>query len=48
MADVMPAIFFGHGNPMNAVTHNCYTDWFVPESSREKSNIFGRMSDYHI
>lgn len=26
MADPMPAIFFGHGNPMNAVLHNAYTD----------------------
>ena len=26
MATVMPAIFFGHGNPMNAVTSNGYTD----------------------
>jgi 4,5-DOPA dioxygenase extradiol len=26
MPDVMPAIFFGHGNPMNAVTHNRYAD----------------------
>jgi 4,5-DOPA dioxygenase extradiol len=26
MADVMPAIFFGHGNPMNAVTHNRYAE----------------------
>jgi len=26
MADVLPAIFFGHGNPMNAVTHNRYTE----------------------
>jgi aromatic ring-opening dioxygenase catalytic subunit (LigB family) len=22
----MPAIFFGHGNPMNAVTKNRYTE----------------------
>ena len=22
----MPAIFFGHGNPMNAIQHNAYTD----------------------
>ena len=28
MADVMPAIFFGHGNPVNAVTHNrCAEGW---------------------
>ncbi|HZT75847.1 MAG TPA: 4,5-DOPA dioxygenase extradiol [Vicinamibacterales bacterium] len=26
MADTLPAIFFGHGNPMNAVLHNAYTD----------------------
>jgi 4,5-DOPA dioxygenase extradiol len=26
MAEVLPAIFFGHGNPMNAVLHNNYTD----------------------
>jgi 4,5-DOPA dioxygenase extradiol len=23
---VLPAIFFGHGNPMNAITQNAYTD----------------------
>lgn len=26
MADVLPAIFFGHGNPMNAVLSNDYTE----------------------
>ena len=26
MAEIMPAIFFGHGNPMNAVLHNSYTE----------------------
>jgi len=24
--EILPAIFFGHGNPMNAVTENVYTD----------------------
>lgn len=26
MADRMPTIFFGHGNPMNAISRNSYTD----------------------
>ena len=26
MTNVLPTVFFGHGNPMNAVTHNNYTD----------------------
>ena len=26
MPDTLPAIFFGHGNPMNAVAHNDYTE----------------------
>ncbi len=26
MANILPAVFFGHGNPMNAVTTNGYTD----------------------
>jgi 4,5-DOPA dioxygenase extradiol len=26
MAEILPAIFFGHGNPMNAVLNNPYTD----------------------
>lgn len=26
MAELMPAIFFGHGNPMNALLNNCYTE----------------------
>ena len=26
MPQIMPAIFFGHGNPMNAVMNNNYTE----------------------
>jgi hypothetical protein len=26
MSDILPAIFFGHGNPMNALSTNPYTD----------------------
>src|SRR5262249_52344274 len=26
MADILPAIFFGHGNPMNALLSNAYTE----------------------
>ena len=26
MAEILPAIFFGHGNPMNAVMNNSYTE----------------------
>jgi 4,5-DOPA dioxygenase extradiol len=26
LANLMPAIFFGHGNPMNAIGHNGYTE----------------------
>jgi 4,5-DOPA dioxygenase extradiol len=26
MATLMPAVFFGHGNPMNALSHNSYTE----------------------
>lgn len=30
MAKPMPAIFFGHGNPMNAVAHNAWTEgWYA-------------------
>ena len=26
MTEILPAMFFGHGNPMNALMHNAYTD----------------------
>jgi 4,5-DOPA dioxygenase extradiol len=30
MAEILPAIFFGHGNPMNAVLDNGYTKAWNP------------------
>ena len=29
MTDLMPVIFFGHGNPMNALSKNVYTDGWI-------------------
>ena len=29
MTDLMPVIFFGHGNPMNALSKNAFTDGWV-------------------
>ena len=29
MTDLMPVIFFGHGNPMNALSKNLYTDGWI-------------------
>ncbi len=40
MSEVLPAIFFGHGNPMNAVLKNGYTEgWrrFGEETARPKA-----------
>jgi 4,5-DOPA dioxygenase extradiol len=40
MADILPAIFFGHGNPMNALATNAYTErWrrFGDETPRPRA-----------
>lgn len=37
MADLMPAIFFGHGNPMNALQRNAWTKgWAATGKSMQK------------
>jgi 4,5-DOPA dioxygenase extradiol len=36
MSDLMPAIFFGHGNPMNALSKNVYTEGWASIGNREK------------
>jgi 4,5-DOPA dioxygenase extradiol len=36
MAEILPAVFFGHGNPMNALVENPHTEaWRRLCSSRE-------------
>ncbi len=32
MANLMPSIFFGHGNPMNALSKNSFTDGWLRQS----------------
>jgi 4,5-DOPA dioxygenase extradiol len=34
MTGIMPAVFFGHGNPMNAIAQNCYTEAWAAIGSR--------------
>ena len=33
MSDIMPLVFFGHGNPMNALSRNAYTDGWASVGS---------------
>ena len=47
MAKPMPAIFFGHGNPMNALAHNAWTDGWAAigkEIPRPTSRALGLRS----
>ena len=34
MSHLMPAVFFGHGNPMNALSHNQYTEAWAAIGAR--------------
>ena len=38
MAEILPAVFFGHGNPMNALIDNSYTiGWRRKRSTGRKA-----------
>ncbi|MBI5675612.1 MAG: hypothetical protein HZC48_07295 [Nitrospirae bacterium] len=43
MTDLMPVIFFGHGNPMNALSKNAYTNGIISDTSRVSSNTKERL-----
>jgi hypothetical protein len=50
MANILPAIFFGHGNPMNAVTHNNYTDaWrLIGEQTPKPKAILSISAHWYV
>ena len=50
MAEVLPAIFFGHGNPMNAVRNNDYTEGWrrVGESTARPKAILSISAHWFI
>ena len=50
MSDLMPAIFFGHGNPMNALSRNAYTDgWaFVGNSIPRPRAVLSVSAHWYI
>ena len=45
MSGMMPTIFFGHGNPMNALARNQYTGvWATIESKLPQTEDIGRVA----
>ena len=50
MTDLMPAIFFGHGNPMNAIIKNAYTEgWaFIGNSIPRPKAILAVSAHWYL
>jgi 4,5-DOPA dioxygenase extradiol len=50
MTDLMPAIFFGHGNPMNALSRNAYTEgWaFIGKSVPRPRAVLAVSAHWYI
>lgn len=50
MVDVLPAIFFGHGNPMNALLDNAYTDGWrrIGESTPRPRAILSVSAHWYV
>lgn len=50
MADILPAIFFGHGNPMNALADNAYTAAWrrVGEQTRKPKAILSISAHWYV
>jgi 4,5-DOPA dioxygenase extradiol len=50
MPELMPAIFFGHGNPMNAVLTNDYTEaWrVIGEQTRKPNAILSISAHWYV
>jgi 4,5-DOPA dioxygenase extradiol len=50
MSDLMPAIFFGHGNPMNAIENNIYTRrWIsIGESLPRPQSVLAISAHWYV
>jgi 4,5-DOPA dioxygenase extradiol len=50
MPAVMPAVFFGHGNPMNALTKNSYTEGWrrIGERTRRPKAILSISAHWYV
>lgn len=50
MTDILPAIFFGHGNPMNALLNNTYTEGWkrIGQSTRKPKAILSISAHWFV